>query len=72
MYYEEVFDLGKRSTTTFQKCMEKAMEQVRKNHYSTFYKHILVCDPTLGPNFLKEIRVHYDMNLKSQMFMEKL
>jgi hypothetical protein len=71
-YYEEIHDPIKRSTTTLQKCMEKVMEQVRKDHYSPFCKHLLVCDPTLGPNFLKEIQVHYDMNLKPQMFMEKL
>jgi hypothetical protein len=71
-YYEEVPDLRKRSTTTLQKCMEKVVEQVRKDHYLTFYKHLLVCDPTLGPNFLKEIQVHYDMNSKPQMFTKKL
>jgi hypothetical protein len=37
MYCEKVLDPGKRSTSMLQKCMEKAMEQVRKNHYSTFY-----------------------------------
>jgi len=32
----------------------------------------MVCDLTLGPNFLKEIQVHYDMNSKPKMFIEKL
>jgi hypothetical protein len=40
--------------------MEKAVEQVKKDHYSTFYKH-LICDQAFSPDFLKEIQVHYDM-----------
>jgi hypothetical protein len=55
LYYEKVLDLIERSTTKLQECMEKAMELVCKEHYSAFYKHLPVCDPTLGPNFLKEI-----------------
>jgi hypothetical protein len=70
LYYEEVPDPRKRSTPTLQKCMEKVMEQVRKDHYLAFCKHLLVCDPTLGPNFLKEIQVQYDMSSKPQMFTE--
>jgi hypothetical protein len=31
-----------------------------------------VCDPTLGPNFLKETYIHYDMNSELEMFMKKL
>jgi hypothetical protein len=71
-YYEEVLDPRKRYTTILQKCMEKVMEQVRKDHYLTFCKHLLIFDLTLGPNFLKEIQVHYDMNSKPQMFREAL
>jgi hypothetical protein len=52
--------------------MEKAMELVRKEHYSAFYKHLSICDPTLGLDFLKEIEVHYDMNLEPEMLIEKL
>jgi len=47
------------------------MELVCKEHYSTFYKHLLVCDMALGPNFFKEIQVHYNMNLKLEMLIEK-
>ncbi len=70
-YYEKVFDLTKRSTTKLQECMEKAVEQVKKDHYSAFYKQ-LVCDQALSPDFLKEIQVHYDMNLEPEMLIEKL
>jgi hypothetical protein len=38
----------------------------------TFCKHLLICDATLGLGFLKEIQVHYDMNSKLKMFIEKL
>jgi hypothetical protein len=42
--------------------MERAMEQVRKDQYSTLCKHLPICDPSLGVDFLREIQVHYDMN----------
>jgi putative hemolysin len=48
------------------------MEQVRKDHYSAFCKHLLVCDLSLGVDFLKEIQVHYDMNSKLEMLIKKL
>jgi hypothetical protein len=47
------------------------MEQVRKDHYSAFCKHLPICDPSLGPNFLKEIQVHYHMNSKLKMLTKK-
>jgi hypothetical protein len=62
LYYEEVLDPAKRSTTKVQEHMENAMEQVKKDHYSAFYKHLLVYDQALGFDFIKEIQVHYDMN----------
>jgi hypothetical protein len=34
--------------------MEKAMEQVRKDHYFTFHKYLLVCNIALYLDFLKE------------------
>jgi hypothetical protein len=52
--------------------MEKVVEQVNKDHYSAFYKHLLICDQALGLDFLKEIQVHYDMNSKPKKFIEKL
>jgi hypothetical protein len=52
--------------------MEKAMEQVRKEHYLTFCKHLLVCDPGLWIEFLQEIQAHYDNNLEPEMFIEEL
>jgi hypothetical protein len=42
-YYEEVFDLAKRSTTKLQERMEKDVEQVKKDHCLAFYMH-LICD----------------------------
>jgi hypothetical protein len=52
--------------------MERAMDQVKKDHYSTFCKHLLVFDLALGPNFLKEIQVYYNMNSERKMFTKKL
>jgi hypothetical protein len=52
--------------------MEKVMELLWKEHYSTFCKHLSVCDPTLSLNFFKEINVHYNMNSESKIFTEKL
>jgi hypothetical protein len=72
LYYEKIPDSGKRSTIKFQESMERAMEQVCKDHYFEFCKHLPVCDLGLGPNFLKEIHTHYDMHFKSKMFMKKL
>jgi hypothetical protein len=50
----------------------KAMESVRKEHMITFYKRPLICDPALGPKFLKQIHIHYNMNLDPEMVTEKL
>jgi hypothetical protein len=72
MYYEEFLLEADCSTDKAKEQMEKAMEQVRKDHSSTFCKHLFVCNPALGTNFFKEIQVHYDMNSKSKMLIEKL
>jgi hypothetical protein len=52
--------------------MDKVMDQVWKDHTSTFMKHLPICDLTLGLEFLKQIQVHYDMNLDLEMFIKKL
>jgi hypothetical protein len=48
------------------------MEQMRKDHYLAFCKHLPVCDPSLGVDLLKEIHVHYDMNSERKILIEKL
>jgi hypothetical protein len=35
-------------------------------------KHLPIYDLALGPEFLKQIQVHYDMNSEPKMFIEKL
>jgi hypothetical protein len=52
--------------------MERAIDQVKKDHYSTFCKHLLIFDLALCPNFLKEIQVYYDMNSEPKMLTKKL
>jgi len=34
--------------------MENTMEQMEKDHYYAFYKHLLVCNPSFGVEFLHE------------------
>ncbi len=51
LYYEEVLDEKLRSPSILHALMDKAMDQVQKDHTSTFTKHLLVYDPTLGPKF---------------------
>ncbi len=48
------------------------MEQVRKKHYLTFYKHLPNCDLAFELEFLWEIQTHYDNNPKLEMFIKKL
>ncbi len=72
MYYEKFPLEVDCSPIKLKEWMEKAMEQVKKDHYFVFCKHLLVCDPTFGMDFLKEIQVHYDMNFKLEMLIEKL
>jgi hypothetical protein len=35
--------------------MDKAMDQVQKDHTFTFMKHLPICDLALGPKLLKQI-----------------
>ncbi len=71
-YYEDIPQKGDRFPTKMQELIEKVMEQVRKEHYSTFCKHSPICDPGLGLEFLEEIQAHYDNNSKLKMFTKKL
>jgi hypothetical protein len=50
----------------------KVMDVVRKEHTTPFHKHLAICGPTLGANFLWKIQLHYDFNPKLEMFTEKL
>ncbi len=65
-YYEEVLNRAERSIGKLQEHMEKAMKLVQKEHYFSFYKHLPVCDMIIGLDFLKEIQVHYGMNLEQK------
>ncbi len=72
IYYENIPTSGERSIIEFQKQMERTMEQVHKDHYFVFCKHLSMCDPTWGLGFLKEIQTHYNMNSKPEMLIKKL
>jgi hypothetical protein len=45
------------------------MEQVRKEHYQTFCKHLPICDLALELEFLQEIQAHYD---KSEILLSSM
>jgi hypothetical protein len=53
LYYEEVLDPTLPSPSRMQEFMEKAMDQVRKENYNAFLKHLLICDPIFGKKFLE-------------------
>ncbi len=72
MYYEESPLEANCSPIKLKERMEKAMEQVKKDHYFAFCKHLSVCNLAFSTNFFKEIQVHYDMNSELEMFIEKL
>jgi hypothetical protein len=72
LYCEKVLEEGGKSCKATIIDLEKAMEQVRKEHYLTFYKHLLDCDIAFGLEFLWEIQTHYDNNPKLEMLTKKL
>ncbi len=51
LYCENVLQESDKSPTKMQELMEKEMEQVKKEHYSTFYKHLHFCDLNHGTKF---------------------
>ncbi len=65
LYFEQAPREGDKSPIKLHELMEKAMEQVKKEYYLTFYKHLLVCDLALRPKFLQEIQAHYDNYLET-------
>jgi hypothetical protein len=54
LYYEEFLKGGEHSLIKFNECMERAMDQVKKDHYFSFYKHLHVCDPNAPSSSLMD------------------
>jgi len=50
----------------------KAMESVQKEYTRTFHKRLLLCDPTLGIEFLQQVQIHYNMNHVPKLMTKKL
>jgi hypothetical protein len=48
------------------------MDQMRKENYSAFLKHLPICDPILGKEFLKQVHMHYEMSFEPNMLTKKL
>lgn len=72
LYYKEVPDPSCHSPSKMQELMEKAMDQVRKDNFSAFVKHLFVSNPIPGEEFLEHVQMHYDMFSKLEMLTEKL
>jgi hypothetical protein len=43
---------------------KKVMCAVRREHTTPFHKHLPICNPALGKEFLQQILLHYDLNPK--------
>jgi hypothetical protein len=65
-------DLALRDLNQLETLNNKAMDAVQEEHMTVFHKRLHVCDLSLGSKFLQEVPIHYDMNPKSKMLIEKL
>ncbi len=71
LYYANIVDPTLRNTNQLETLSNKAMDVVRKEHMTTFHKWLRVYNPSLGPKFVHKVQIHYNMNPKSKMFIEK-
>jgi hypothetical protein len=55
LYYEEVLDPSLSSPSRMQELMEKVMDQVQKENFRAFLKHLPIYDPILGDEFLEQV-----------------
>ncbi len=72
LYYADVADPALRDSDQLETLSNKAMDAIYKEHMTAFHKWLPVCDPSLGPKFLYEVQIHYNMNLEPEMFTKKL
>jgi hypothetical protein len=72
LYYADVVDPTLRDPDQQETLSNKAMDAIYKEHMTAFHKRLPICDPSLGPNFLYEVQIHYNMNPEPEMFMKKL
>ncbi len=72
MYYANVPNLALQNLEMLASLSNKAMDSVQKEHMITFHKRLPICDPTIGPKFIQQVHVHYNMNLNPEMMTEKL
>ncbi len=71
LYYKGVLDPSFNSPSRMQEFMEKAMDQVRKENFNAFLKHLFIYNPILGNKFLEQVYMHYDMFSEPKMLIEK-
>ncbi len=72
LYYLDVVNQALRDPNQLETLNNKAMDAIRKEHMIVFHKQLLVCDPSLGLDFLHKVQIHYDMNSKLEMLIKKL
>jgi hypothetical protein len=53
LYYEKVWDEKLKSPSRLQALMDKAMDQVQKDHTFAFMKHLPICNLAFDFHFLK-------------------
>jgi hypothetical protein len=72
MYYVKVLNPLLQKNDIIDSLCNKTVQSVKMEHMTPFHKRLLVYDPTLGPEFLEQVHVHYDMNLDLKMLTKKL
>jgi hypothetical protein len=71
-YYSDVVEPTLKDPNQLETLNNNAMDAVRKEHMTNFHKWLFVCNPSLGPKFLHKVQIHYNMNPKPKMLIEKL
>jgi hypothetical protein len=70
LYYADVIDLALKDPDWLETLSKKAMDMICKEHMTIFHKQLLVCDPSLGLEFLQDVQIHYDMNQSQKCLLK--
>ncbi len=60
LYYANVVDPALKDPDQLETLSNKVMDMVHKEHMTSFHKWLPVRDPSLGPEFLQEVLIHYE------------
>lgn len=72
LYYKEVLDPTFNYASRMQELMKTTMDQVRIKNYNAFLKHLHICNPILGEEFLEQVQMHYDMSFELEIQIKNL